>query len=262
LTPKTRTGLHSPPIAASHEPMRWIYISPHFDDAVLSCGGLIRKQTRKGIPVEIWTLCAGDAPPGPLSLLAMACHFQWGIESAEDVVAARRLENQHASALVGAETVDFSIPDCIYRRSAEGELLYTEDVFVACHPSEKELHLEIAEALKTELQAGDVIVSPFSIGGHIDHVMARAAAESLERPLRYYADIPYLLNQPEQLAPLANGLKGTPHRITEKDLGTWQDGIALYATQMVMLFETVEKMREAIRSYWAEQRGVRLWDEG
>jgi LmbE family N-acetylglucosaminyl deacetylase len=242
--------------------MRWIYISPHFDDAVLSCGGLIRKQTQKGIPVEIWTLCAGDAPPGPLSPLAMACHFQWGIESAEDLVAARRLENQQAAALVGAETVDFSIPDCIYRRSAEGGLLYTEDVFVAAHPSEKELHLEIAEAMKTELQAGDVIVSPLSIGGHIDHVLARAAAESLGRPLRYYADIPYLINDPQQLVPLAEGLKETPYRISEKNLKAWLDGITAYTTQMVMLFETVEKMRAAIRLYWAEQRGVRLWDAG
>jgi len=41
--------------------MRWIYISPHFDDAVLSCGGLIWEQTHKGITVEIWTVCAGDA---------------------------------------------------------------------------------------------------------------------------------------------------------------------------------------------------------
>ena len=28
--------------------MRWIYLSPHFDDAVLSCGGLIWEQTHSG----------------------------------------------------------------------------------------------------------------------------------------------------------------------------------------------------------------------
>ena len=62
--------------------MRWIYISPHFDDAVLSCGGLIFEQARQGIPVEIWTICAGDAPPGPLSQLAQDCHVQWGTQTA------------------------------------------------------------------------------------------------------------------------------------------------------------------------------------
>jgi LmbE family N-acetylglucosaminyl deacetylase len=50
--------------------MRWIYLSPHFDDAVLSCGGLIFEQARQGIPIEIWTIFAGNPPPGPLSMFA------------------------------------------------------------------------------------------------------------------------------------------------------------------------------------------------
>lgn len=39
--------------------MRWIYISPHLDDAVLSAGGLIYEQTRAGHEVEIWTFMCG-----------------------------------------------------------------------------------------------------------------------------------------------------------------------------------------------------------
>ncbi|MCE7860069.1 MAG: PIG-L family deacetylase, partial [Chloroflexi bacterium CFX2] len=31
-------------------PMRWIYLSPHLDDAALSAGGWIFDQTRAGIP--------------------------------------------------------------------------------------------------------------------------------------------------------------------------------------------------------------------
>jgi LmbE family N-acetylglucosaminyl deacetylase len=239
--------------------MRWIYVSPHFDDAVLSCGGLIWEQTQKGIPVEIWTVCAGDAPPGPLSLLAMACHQQWGIEPAEDVVAARRLENQEAAALVGVETVNFSIPDCIYRRPPIGELLYPEDVFVPIHTIEKNLDADIAAALTSELQPDNMIVSPLAIGGHLDHVLTRLAAEHLDRPIWYYADIPYLINHPEMLVPATKGLKETLYPISEKGLGVWQSGIAAYATQILMLFETREKMQEAIRVYWENQRGIRLW---
>ncbi len=239
--------------------MRWIYISPHFDDAVLSCGGLIWQQTQKGTPVEIWTVCSGDAPPGPLSLLAMACHYQWGIESAAEVVAARRVENQTAAARVGAETVDFSIPDCIYRHSPTGELLYPEDVFVPVHPFEQDLDVEIAAALTSELQPDDTLVIPLAIGGHADHILTRRAAERLDRPLWYYADIPYLLNHPEILAPATKGMTETLYPISKKGLGAWQSGIAAYATQIPILFETGEKMQEAIRLYWENQRGVRLW---
>jgi LmbE family N-acetylglucosaminyl deacetylase len=239
--------------------MRWIYISPHFDDAVLSCGGLIWEQTQKGIPVEIWTVCAGEAPPGPLSLLALACHQQWGVESAEDVVAARRIENQEAAALVGAETVNFSIPDCIYRRSPVGELLYPEDVFVPIHAIEKNLEAEIAAALASELQPDDMIVSPMAIGGHLDHVLTRLAAEYLDFSIWYFADIPYLINSPKMLIPATNGLQETLYPISKKGLEVWQSGIGAYATQIQMLFESGEKMQEAIRVYWEDQRGVRLW---
>jgi LmbE family N-acetylglucosaminyl deacetylase len=239
--------------------MRWIYISPHFDDAVLSCGGLIWRQAQKGMHVEIWTICAGDAPPGSLSPLAMLCHQQWGIESAKDVVDARRIENQEAAALVGAETVDFSIPDCIYRCSPTGELLYPEDVFGSIHAFEKDLDVDIAAALTSELQPDDKIVSPLAIGGHLDHMLTRLAAEHLGRQLWYYADIPYLINRPEMLIPATEGLKGTLHSISKKGLEVWQNGVAAYATQIPMLFETGEKMQETICAYWGNQRGIRLW---
>jgi LmbE family N-acetylglucosaminyl deacetylase len=239
--------------------MRWIYISPHFDDAVLSCGGLIWEQTQKGIPVEIWTVCAGDAPPGPLSLLALVCHQQWGIESAEDVLAARRLENQEAASLVGAETKNFNIPDCIYRRSPTGEFLYPENVFGPIQPFEKNLDVDITAALTSILQPGDRIVSPLAIGGHLDHVLTRLAAEHLDRPIWYYADIPYLIDHPEMLVLATKGMKKTIYSISENGLGVWQSGIAAYASQILVLFETGEKMQEAIRLYWENQRGVRLW---
>jgi len=243
--------------------MRWIYISPHFDDAVLSCGGLIFEQSRQGIPVEIWTICAGDAPPGPLSPLAQVCHFQWGTQTAAETVALRTEEDGRAAAILGAEACHFSIADCIYRRDAEGELLYTEEVFVPRHPLEAGLDREIAAVLDEELRPDDLLVCPLTIGGHLDHILTREAVERLGRPLQYpmqyYADIPYLLDHPEAFAPATLGLMDELLPVTEEGLSAWLDGIAAYKSQMKMLFESEEKMRGAIRKYWADRRGVRLW---
>ncbi|MEW6094039.1 MAG: PIG-L family deacetylase [Chloroflexota bacterium] len=241
--------------------MRWIYISPHFDDAVLSCGGLIYEQSRQGIPVEIWTVCAGDPPSGSLSPLAQVCHFQWGTQTAEETVALRREEDQAAAARVGAGTRQFGFADCIYRRSPEGNLLYTEDVFVTPHPLEAELDAEIAAALEKELRPDDLLVCPLTIGSHVDHVLTRTAVERLGRPLRYYADIPYLLNDPEALEPATKGLRADLFPVSEDGLAAWLDGVAMYRSQIAMLFETEEKMREAIRLYWADRRGLGLWRE-
>ena len=160
---------------------------------------------------------------------------------------------------MGADTVDFSIPDCIYRRSSAGELLYTEDVFVPIHPFDRDLIEEIAAALTSELQPEDVLVSPLAIGGHLDHNLTRLAAQHVGRPLYYYADIPYLIDHPEMLVPTTQGLKETLHRVTKKGLAVWQNSIATYASQMGMLFETPEKMKEVIHHTWESLGGIRLW---
>ena len=174
--------------------MRWIYLSPHFDDAVLSCGGLIFEQARQGLQVEIWTILAGDPPPGPLSEFARQNHALWGLTGAEETVAMRKAEDVEAAGLVGADLVHFDIPDCIYRRSPEGEYLYTETVITSLHPADRRLPRRIAAALRSELRQDDLLVCPLALGGHVDHILVRQAAESLHRPLFYYADVPYVLN--------------------------------------------------------------------
>jgi len=59
--------------------MDWVFLSPHLDDAVLSCGGFIFELIQKGERVEICTICAGDPPPGELSPLAEMLHQRWGV---------------------------------------------------------------------------------------------------------------------------------------------------------------------------------------
>jgi LmbE family N-acetylglucosaminyl deacetylase len=240
--------------------MRWIILSPHFDDAVLSCGGLIWEQTHAGLPVEIWTVCGGDAPPGPLSLLALVCHQQWGFESMDGVVAARRSENLKAATLLGAQTVDLSIPDCIYRRSPDGEFLYPQDIFAPVHPADHGLEDLIQDALAGEMKANDRLVSPMAVGGHVDHLLTRQAAEKMDCPLWYYADIPYLLNHPGTLEPAMRSLNETSFPISRKGLDAWEAGISAYRSQLPVLFETGEKMIGAISRYWEEKRGISLWE--
>lgn len=95
--------------------MHWIYFSPHFDDAVLSCGGLIAHQTRQGHTVEIWTLCGGDLPRGPYTAFVEELHARW--ETAENAVVLRRAEDRLACGRLRAAPRHFPIPDSVYRRS-------------------------------------------------------------------------------------------------------------------------------------------------
>jgi LmbE family N-acetylglucosaminyl deacetylase len=239
--------------------MRWIYLSPHFDDAVLSCGGLIFEQTRLGVQVEVWTIFAGDPPPGPLSEFARQNHALWGLSSGEETLAMRRAEDEEAAGLVGAELVHFDIPDCIYRLSPKGEYLYTETVLTSPHPADRGLPIRIAGTLRSELRRDDQLVCPLALGGHVDHQLVRLAAESLQQPLLSYADVPYVLNDPETLKPAVTKLESQLHPVSETGLKAWLNGVSAYRSQLDSLFQGKGNMSDAIRSYWANESGVRLW---
>jgi LmbE family N-acetylglucosaminyl deacetylase len=101
--------------------MRWIYISPHFDDAVLSCGGLIWEQTQASIPVEIWTINAGDPPLETVSELITRVHAMWKTGSPQETVRQRRIEDQNAAKQVGAKLIHYPMVDAIYRSSNLGD---------------------------------------------------------------------------------------------------------------------------------------------
>lgn len=237
--------------------MRWIYISPHLDDAVLSAGGLIHDQARDGNRVEIWTLVCGFPPEAELTPFAQLLHFQWGFTSAEETVRSRRAEDERAASIVGAQAVHFDVPDCIYRRGLDGEPLYPMDVFVPPHPAEADLPVKMTAILRERLQPDDVLVCPLGIGGHVDHLLVRQAVEGLGRPLWYYADVPYVLNHPEALAPSTRQMTAKRRDVSSGGLLAWVAGIAAYESQISTLFENPLKMKEAMDVYGG--KGAILW---
>jgi LmbE family N-acetylglucosaminyl deacetylase len=240
--------------------MRWIYLSPHFDDAVLSCGGLIWEQSHSGIAVEIWTICAGEPPPGEISPFARRVQDEWALGTAVETVALRRVEDQNAARRVGAGVVHFDVPDAIYRRTSTGSLGYPEAIFVPLNPREAGLVAGVAGLVSGKVNQYDTLVVPMAIGGHVDHRIVRAAAETLGRPLWYYADVPYFLRHPEALSEAGQGLTARNFFVSARGVSAWQAGVAAYHSQMRTLFEGEADMRQKIREYAREFDGLRLWE--
>jgi LmbE family N-acetylglucosaminyl deacetylase len=241
--------------------MRWIYLSPHFDDAVFSCGGWIWEQAHAGTPVEIWTICAGDPPDGPLSREARHCHRVWGTGTAQETVALRRLEDQAANQAIRAAWRHLTLPDCIYRLSPRGEPLYPEAVNVSPHVLEFGLDQAIAAEIQAGLEIEDQVICPLAIGGHVDHRLTRAAAAHLGRPIWYYADLPYLFRHPSALSPVVEGMRSALHPISPRGLAIWMGGIAAHASQILMQFTSEADMQATMRLYWKAHGGLRLWGE-
>ena len=175
-----------------------VYLSPHYDDASLSCGGAIHDRGQSGRPALVVTVFA--APPEasrPLSPFAGAMHQSWG--NPADMTAVRQAEDQASMQLLQADYLRLNLTDCIYRGRLEAEEWYypgEASLFGPIHSAERALLARIVEAVE-ELapgRTGATIYAPLAVGHHVDHQLARAAAWQL-RPrgwaVAFYEDYPY-----------------------------------------------------------------------
>lgn len=243
--------------------MKWIYLSPHFDDVALSCGGLVWEQVRSGDKVSIWTVFAGEPPLKRFSAFAHDLHTRWG--TGREAVSVRQTEDLLSCQRLGATSRHLSIPDAIYRRSpVDGSPLYTSDseLFGEIHAEELELLESIRQELRQSLPLDCELVCPLALGGHIDHRLVRIGAEGLEQQMWYYADFPYVVDLDlDQDANVAN----MPHRVfpvSESGLSAWIEAVEAYASQINSFWGDLDQMRTAIRGFWGSLEGIRLWQSG
>src|SRR5215212_11067849 len=77
------------------------FVSPHYDDITLSCGGTVARVAQAGLRAEV-TVVFGAEPDRamPLSPFAQHLHARWGLTSGR--VATRRSEEVEAAALLGS----------------------------------------------------------------------------------------------------------------------------------------------------------------
>lgn len=259
--------------------MKWIYLSPHLDDAALSCGGLIWEQTQRGDRVEIWTICAGDPPAGELSPFAAELHQRWQI--GVEAVARRREEDLASCQTLSAAPRHFPLPDCIYRRAGEGywqpggnnrrnaespgAFLYPDyqAIFGSIHPLEFALVEQLANRLSESLPLDATVVCPLTVGGHVDHQLTRLAAEQTQRNLWYYADYPYaddLVQQPDQIERLLpiQSIRQT-FRLSQAAMQAWGRAIAAHRSQISTFWLDLETMQAALQEYYTRMGGAVLW---
>ncbi|MFF8839370.1 PIG-L deacetylase family protein [Streptomyces sp. NPDC015130] len=186
-----------------------LVLSPHLDDAVLSCGGLLGWAGRRA-PVTVATLFTEAGPP-PYTLAARQYLRRTGTEDAQELYAARRAEDRHVLALLDAGARHVGLVDGLFRRlprprAGTERLARLLPELAHVYPTYR-LHLargrvserdadvlravgETVEAL-LPARSGGVLLAPLGVGGHADHVLVRTAAELSGRRVVYYSDFPY-----------------------------------------------------------------------
>jgi len=155
-----------------------LFISPHYDDAVFSCGALIRDLVLRQQSVHVlnvFTECRADSP-----------------ETVHATVQVRRTEEARAAAVLGFETSTLGLQDAFHRA---GENRPGATLFAPPGPDAAQVVESLTARLRVFLTAHPVgaIYAPLGVGWHIDHVLCQAALSTLETPgeLFWYEDAPY-----------------------------------------------------------------------
>lgn len=169
--------------------MRLCIVSPHLDDAVLSCGIAMQRVVAGGGDVTVLNI------------------FSAGTNGDN-----RRVEDEKAVAHLGGRSIfldELDAPDRDARYKSEIQLFHGDFANV---PASFVGHIaaRIEDVLQRE--SIDHVIFPLAAGTHIDHRIAFAAAQRLSRDVTYYEDRPYILwsgmlqARMNQLACAAEGL--------------------------------------------------------
>ncbi len=190
-----------------------LFLSPHLDDVVFSCGGLLAQLGDAGWRTALVT--AFTATVLPATGFALACQMDKGLAADVDYMALRRAEDRAAADILGVADLRWlGLPEAPHRGYGSAPAL-----FQAIHEADdvwRPLAAAIA-GLLAELRP-DLVLAPQGLGGHVDHRQMIRAVQQAAGPARvaFYRDTPYAIHDPdarpgvstagETVVPIAAGL--------------------------------------------------------
>lgn len=215
--------------------MRVIAVSPHLDDAAFSVGGTLAALATAGHDVAVLT-CFTASVPQPTGF-ALACQLDKGLAADVDYLALRRSEDTAAMAVLGATPVHLGFPEAPHRGYASPAELFSG----VADGDEIWRPLTIALARFD----ADLWLAPQALGGHVDHLHVLRTVATLDRPVLWWADSPYVLRDPAAVPG-----PGLPSGLVEvrlpQDLDRRADACACYTTQLGFQFGGGEAMRATL----------------
>lgn len=184
-----------------------IVLAPHLDDAALSCGALMMHAVRR-TQVTVATLFT-EGGEAPYTLSARRYLRQVGAQGAQMLYRQRRTEDRAALESIGITCVHVGLTEALFRRRPRPgqwslrarllpELAHIYPVYrvhitagrIAAADAGA-LH-DVCDVIQRLTGSGpSVVLAPLGVGGHVDHVVVRTAAECSGARVAYYSDFPY-----------------------------------------------------------------------
>jgi LmbE family N-acetylglucosaminyl deacetylase len=185
-----------------------MFVSPHLDDAVLSCGALLAYLART-CPVTVLTVFSSAARPAKWGLAARKTLRDSGVADVEAFYEERRSEDIEVLKQIGASWIHLGLTDALFRRVGEaatgtsgfGRAAYPTFRFDAARgriaSSDAGLAAELSAMIKEVAAANEAaaVFGPLGVGQHVDHLISRNAVVASGVDAVYYSDFPYSVSK-------------------------------------------------------------------
>jgi LmbE family N-acetylglucosaminyl deacetylase len=165
-----------------------LYVSPHMDDAVYSCGGQLALERAAGKRILIVTVF-GNGDDSPAALARGRGVFGDYTQ--------RKREERAAADCLDVDHLWLNLPDLLVRKKSLADLLRYGVGFVELPGDalQAQLHATLT-ALTAQLLAADgSVFFPLAVGGHPDHRIVHSVARAFLTRQRgdvwFYEDMPY-----------------------------------------------------------------------
>jgi LmbE family N-acetylglucosaminyl deacetylase len=223
-----------------------VFVSPHLDDAVLSCGNLMMYLNGK-TDMSVLTVFT-EAGGVPETLSARMFLKQCGVPNAHELFEKRREEDERVLDAIGASRKHLGFADALWRKRTgllprmlgrifpEFAHVYPTYRFHITKGRVSEEEQNLMDRIKVDIDAiaagrkDTVLFFPLGLGKHVDHVITHLVGMRFpaERTV-FYADFPYCLTDKPDEAHLAK--RGLRRIESDADPKEKHPLIAMYATQ-------------------------------
>jgi LmbE family N-acetylglucosaminyl deacetylase len=245
-----------------------LYLSPHLDDAILSCGGLIHAQRQAGERVGVLSLCAGLPDPGIRS--ALARHYESAWSESGDGVGLRLAENAAVLSSWGVEGWECGTPDAIYRPGGEAPYYQSRtDLFREPHLEDVASLLPVwEERVRCLAEEGEslLLYAPLGVGNHVDHELVRRLGQRMGEAgwrVWFYEDYPYVELEADgvKAAQARFGTHRWTSRIVPIDVKAKIEALRGYHTQLGRVFGCDSDLVRRVKEFTAESAcALNCWE--
>ena len=158
----------------------FIFISPHFDDTVLSCGLLLdclQKNKKNILIVTFFT----KASKKPYSKEAKVFVNKSGYDDANKLFKDRAIENKNALAFFYAKYLNLDFIDTVFRQNNIIE--------------NQKLKRKLKQSINNiKILPKTLILAPLGLGDHPDHILINKLIKKIDKPIIFWEDFPYNKN--------------------------------------------------------------------